>query len=68
MRLLIAHGFDVLNLHRIELAVYENNPRAMKSYTKLGFVEEGRLRQKRFKNGRWLDEVIMSILRTEWRT
>ncbi len=66
MRLLVRHGFETLNLNRVFLRVYANNPRAIRSYEKVGFVHEGRLRQAAYRNGQYVDELIMSILRTEW--
>ena len=65
-RLTLKHGFDNLNLNRIYLYVYENNPRAIKAYETAGFVREGMLRQAVFKNGRYLDLMVMSVLRSEW--
>ena len=38
----------------------------MAAYRKLGFVEEGRLREAEFRRGRYLDVILMSILRPEW--
>lgn len=66
MELLLRHGFDTLNLNRIFLRVFENNPRAIRSYEKAGFVEEGRLRQAEYQNGDFLDVLLMSVLRSEW--
>jgi RimJ/RimL family protein N-acetyltransferase len=63
---MLKHGFETLNLHRIFLHVYEENVRAMRSYAKAGFSEEGRFRQARYANGRYSDVVAMSILRPEW--
>ena len=60
------HAFEELNLHRVSLRVYTFNERAMKSYAKLGFVEEGRLRQAMFRHGAWHDVVLMAILADEW--
>ena len=37
------------------------------SYTATGFVEEGRLRQAKFLNGKYQDIVLMSVLRDEWQ-
>lgn len=66
MRLLLRHGFETLNLNRIMLRVYENNPRAIRSYEKAGFVHEGRLRQAMYKDGQYQDILYMSVLRSEW--
>ncbi|HEX2979803.1 MAG TPA: GNAT family protein [Anaerolineaceae bacterium] len=66
MRMLLRHGFETLNLNRIMLCVFENNPRAIRCYEKVGFVHEGRLRQGMYKNGTYLDVLFMSILREEY--
>jgi len=67
MRLMLQHGFETLNLNRIALDVYENNPGAIRSYEKAGFVHEGRKRQAMYKDGKYLDVLLMSILKSDWR-
>ena len=66
MRLLLRHGFNTLNLNRVLLEVYENNPRAIRAYEKAGFVHEGRKRQGMYKDGKYFDVLLMSVLRAEW--
>lgn len=66
VRLLIAHGFQSLNLNRIFLRVFENNLAAIRAYEKAGFTLEGRLRQAEFQQGKFIDVLVMSILRSEW--
>jgi RimJ/RimL family protein N-acetyltransferase len=66
MKGLLRHAFEELNLHRVSLRVYVFNERAMRSYAKLGFVEEGRLRQAMYRHGAWHDVVLMAILADEW--
>ena len=66
MRLLLRHGFQTLNLNRIFLRVYETNAGAIRSYEHAGFIHEGRLRQAEYKNGRYYDILLMSVLRSEW--
>ena len=66
-RLMLSHGFDQLGLHRIMLRVFPFNDRAMRVYEKLGFREEGRLRESFYRNGAFHDTVLMSILENEWR-
>jgi RimJ/RimL family protein N-acetyltransferase len=65
--LMIQHGFATLNLNRIALRVYENNPRAQRAYEKAGLTIEGRLRQGHYDNGEYFDVILMSILRSEWQ-
>jgi RimJ/RimL family protein N-acetyltransferase len=67
MRLLVHHGFTTLNLNRIFLRVYEDNPRAVRAYEKAGFFQEGRMRQGEYHDGRYLDVLLMSVLKFEWK-
>jgi len=62
MRLFLKHGFETLNLNRIFLVVYENNPRAIRAYEKAGFVLEGRQRQAMYMEGEYIDVLMMSVL------
>ena len=64
-RFAVAYGFRELNLNRIELTVLDSNSRAIQLYQKLGFHEEGRMRQAQYKHGRYHDIVMMAILREE---
>jgi RimJ/RimL family protein N-acetyltransferase len=66
MRLMVDHGFRTLNLNRIYLRVYETNPRAVRCYEKVGFKQEGRLRQAIYREGMYRDVFIMGILRDEF--
>lgn len=66
MKLLLKIGFDFLNLHRIELEVFERNERAKHVYKKVGFKEVGRRRQTRYIEGKYWDSVIMDILKEEY--
>ena len=66
-RLLINYGFQQLNLHRISSSAIAYNERSIKLHKKVGFREEGRLRQAMFKNGQYHDRVEFSILREEWK-
>jgi RimJ/RimL family protein N-acetyltransferase len=66
-RLVINYGFQELNLHRISSAAFAFNERSIKLHKKVGFREEGRLRQAMFKNGQYHDEVQFGILREEWK-
>jgi RimJ/RimL family protein N-acetyltransferase len=66
-RLLIDYGFRELNLHRISAAAAAFNERSIKFHRKLGFQEEGRLRQAMFKSGQYHDRVEFGLLREEWK-
>ncbi|ABS61053.1 GNAT family N-acetyltransferase [Fervidobacterium nodosum] len=67
-QLMLRYGFEYLNLNRIWLRVFENNPRAQRVYEKCGFIQEGRERQGRYYKGHYWDVIRMSILAEEyWR-
>jgi RimJ/RimL family protein N-acetyltransferase len=58
-------GFDHMNLQRIELTVFETNPRAKRAYEKVGFVIEGTRRRSEFVGGRLVGSHLMALLTEE---
>lgn len=66
-RLMLDHAFGTLGLHRIGLFVFEFNERAIRAYRRCGFVVEGRSRESIYRDGRWWDELAMSVLESDWR-
>ena len=60
--LLFDHAFSKLNLHRIEIGVHVENRASIAYVKKLGFVEEGRLREAFTRKGAFHDIVILSLL------
>lgn len=66
-RLMVGHAFGNLGLHRIALTVFAFNERAKRSYEACGFTAEGRAREAIRRDGQWWDEILMSILESEWR-
>jgi RimJ/RimL family protein N-acetyltransferase len=53
---------------RVWLDVFVHNARARNVYARVGFREDGLLRQAyRLPDGSLVDRVIMSVLRREWR-
>ncbi len=65
-RVTLRYGFYELNLNRIELSVSSFNARAIKSYQKIGFRDEGARRQALYRDGDYHDIHVMGILREEW--
>ena len=64
--LLCDYAFTHRNCHRIMLTTLASNERAIRAYRACGLVEEGRLREHAWSDGRWQDEIVMGILRDEW--
>ncbi len=55
------YAFKTLNLRKILLAVYANNPAAIRSYEKAGFTTEAVLKAHVFAGGEYVDKCYMSI-------
>jgi RimJ/RimL family protein N-acetyltransferase len=66
MLTLLRFGFEEMNLHRIDLTVDAENARAIACYRKCGFIEEGRMRECRYQQGTYGDQLVMSVLRDEF--
>jgi RimJ/RimL family protein N-acetyltransferase len=66
VRLLVDYAFRHRNVRRVWLWVHAANQRAIRAYLAVGFVEEGRLRQHMWSDGRYDDVVYMGVLREEW--
>jgi RimJ/RimL family protein N-acetyltransferase len=64
----LQHCWNDLNLHRVTLYVVGDNPRAVHTYAKAGFREEGRMRAAAYVDGRHVDVVVMGLLRSEAAT
>lgn len=63
---IIAYGFNVMELNRIEAMVAPENVASLKLIDKMGFVREGLLRKHYFKNGVMEDSVAFSLLKEEY--
>ncbi len=64
--LILKYGFNELNLHRIQLTVFEYNERGIALYEKLGFRREGVFREFMLREGRRYDMYLYGLLRREW--
>ena len=49
-------------VHKLELWVFPDNPRAMRVYEKVGFQQEGYRRSCFLKQGQYLDLILMGIV------
>ncbi|MDG1261096.1 MAG: GNAT family protein [Flavobacteriales bacterium] len=64
-QLLLSYAFEELNLRKVSLTVYDNNPGAIRLYEKIGFQTEGRLRKHIFANDVYIDKLWMGIFKEE---
>ena len=66
--LLLEYAFSSLDLHKVELNVYESNTAALKCYQKNGFKIEGKKREHMIIDGEYHNLVQMGILKSEFIT
>ncbi len=64
---MIPQLFEEYNLHKISLEVLATNHRAINLYEKLGFTREGVKREEVLKGNNYVDSIVMSILKYEWK-
>jgi RimJ/RimL family protein N-acetyltransferase len=65
-RTVLRFAFHELNLHRVELEVYDRNPRARRCSEKADFRHEGIRRQALFRDGSYHGTHRMAVLREEF--
>ncbi|SHI20324.1 GNAT family N-acetyltransferase [Sporanaerobacter acetigenes] len=61
MKVLMNFIFNNMNIRKIRLSTFSFNVRAKKCYEKCGFEVEGILKDEIFKDGKYYDEIIMSV-------
>ncbi|MEC0124548.1 GNAT family N-acetyltransferase [Paenibacillus pabuli] len=64
-RAVLNFGFMDLQLNKIEAKVEPQNQASIRLLHKLGFQQEGLLRQHEFEKGRYIDLAVFSKLRSE---
>lgn len=64
---ILKYGFTTLNLNKIYLRVLDYNERAINSYKKSGFIEEGRDRKGALINNQYHTDIYMGILKAEFK-
>lgn len=64
--ILLDYAFNILNLRKIRSRVYNFNERSLAYAAKCGYVEEGRLIQDYWKNGGYVDTVLLAVFRDKW--
>ncbi|EKT53629.1 GNAT family N-acetyltransferase [Providencia sneebia] len=60
MEVLVDYCDNWLNIRRIELEVYATNDNGLGLYQKFGFQQEGIMRDYAFRDGKYVDAIMMS--------
>jgi RimJ/RimL family protein N-acetyltransferase len=68
MNTVIRHGFEGMGLNRIDALVYVGNHRSARLLQKLGFKQEGILRDYFCLDGKFYDHTLFALLRRDWQS
>jgi RimJ/RimL family protein N-acetyltransferase len=66
-KLTVAFAFDVVHSHRLEARAAVANGRGNGALRKIGAEQEGVLRKSFLRSGEYLDQILWTILETDWR-
>lgn len=66
-KLILEYTFNHLNLNKLYCEVLEKNTKVINLHKKNGFKEEGRLREHIYKNGEYVDVVVLALLSEDYR-
>ncbi|KUO62753.1 MAG: acetyltransferase [Gracilibacter sp. BRH_c7a] len=67
LRTFINYLFNQWNFRRLTVEIWAGNLRALSCYTSLGFVEEGRLREAYYIDGKYYDGIILGLLKKNYQ-
>lgn len=67
MTAVLKFAFEELKLHKVTLGVFDFNESAIKCYKKVGFQQEGFLRDARKSGQEYWNLIEMGILYSEWK-
>lgn len=65
---LCSYAFKTLSLRKLTGGTAANNLGMISCFQKLGFIEEGRLRQKLLMNGNYIDQLLFGLFPSEFNT
>jgi RimJ/RimL family protein N-acetyltransferase len=63
IRLVIEYAFLRLNLHKVTAGCYDPNVGSIRAFEKAGFVREGVRREHFYCDGRYLDLILLGLIR-----
>jgi ribosomal-protein-serine acetyltransferase len=67
VRALLDHAFHAWDLHRVVIEAVVDNARSRAIPERLGFTDEGVLREAKLIRGRYEDAVLYAMLASDWR-
>jgi ribosomal-protein-alanine N-acetyltransferase len=67
LRAVIHNGFERMGLNRIDALVYVENVRSTRLMKRLGFKQEGLLRDYFYLDEKFHDHYLFALLQREWQ-
>ena len=67
LKRLLEIGFNNLNYNRIEAEIIEYNINSIKFFESMNFIFECRYREALWRNGKWNDVLVYSILKNDFK-
>ncbi len=67
IKVLVEFGFEVMNFNRIEATVTLGNDASIRVLKKVNFVQEGIFRERTIMKGKFEDDVILAILKKDYK-
>lgn len=64
---LLSFTFSEIGMHRVWVYILESNKPSRSHFERLGFQHEGLLREHNFRDGKFVDVVVMGLLNTEFQ-
>ena len=65
-KLVLGYAFNTLNLRKIRSMVYYFNGRSKRCLEKCGYHQEGVLERQNYRNGKYVDEILMAIFKEDF--
>ncbi|MBM3199472.1 GNAT family N-acetyltransferase [Candidatus Woesearchaeota archaeon] len=66
VKLMLGFAFEDLNLHKVKADLFENNHGSKKVLEKSGFNLEGKIKEGRFRYGKWQNELVYGVLSKDY--
>jgi aminoglycoside 6'-N-acetyltransferase len=63
----VEYLFDHTRVERVQVTTDPENAAELAAVQRIGFQLEGRVRNAQWRGGRWHDQLLLSMLRDEWR-
>jgi len=66
IKILTEFSFNTLNMHKLKAGCYADNIGSAKAFEKVGFEREGIFKKQWMVNGKYQDEIILSLCYEDW--